>query len=123
MTKGELGVLNKVLHRTKIKPRPCNNSQKNNLQGSSDFDPQTEADRSAQKCIIGSLSKQYSNLKIIGEEGATDLENVPEEFIVANMDEEFLAQYKCPESFKGVSENELVVWVDPLDVSFTIKFL
>ena len=32
------------------------------------FDPQTEADRASQKCIIGSLLKIYPALNIIGEE-------------------------------------------------------
>ena len=32
------------------------------------FDPQTEADRASQKCIIGSLLKMYPTLQIIGEE-------------------------------------------------------
>ena len=35
---------------------------------SGQFDPQTEADRAAQKCIIGSLLKIYPTLQIIGEE-------------------------------------------------------
>jgi 3'(2'), 5'-bisphosphate nucleotidase len=81
-----------------------------------DFDPQTEADRSSQKCIIASLSKQYKNLKIIGEEGTTDLLGIiPDNFIVNHSDQNFLAQYKCPESFKSIEEKDLVVWVDPLD--------
>ena len=32
------------------------------------FDPQTQADRSAQDMIVGSLAKQYPTLKVIGEE-------------------------------------------------------
>lgn len=116
MSRGELGVVDKVLHLTSkniARPRP--NLQKF-LQGlNNDFDPQTEADRSSQKCIVASLLKQYSNLKIIGEEGTQDLSNVPPEFIVTEMDENFLSQYKCPESFKDITENDLVVWVDPLD--------
>jgi len=95
MSMGELGVVDKGLN--------------------SDYDPQTEADRSSQKCIIASLSKQYSNLKIIGEEGSQDLSNVPSSFIVDQMDQNFLAQYKCPDSLKNITENDLVVWVDPLD--------
>lgn len=35
---------------------------------SGQFDPQTEADRASQKCIIGSLLKTYPTLQIIGEE-------------------------------------------------------
>lgn len=30
---------------------------------------QTEADRSAQRCIVASLSKQFPDVTIIGEEG------------------------------------------------------
>ena len=31
-------------------------------------DPQTEADRRAQYCIVQSLQTKFSNLKIVGEE-------------------------------------------------------
>jgi 3'(2'), 5'-bisphosphate nucleotidase len=117
MARGELGVVDKVLKNlTNKKP---NNLQKNlkPFQGVSkdDFDPQTEADRSSQQCIIASLTKQYSNLKIIGEEGVMDLTNVPPEFIVDTSDTSFLADYKCPEQYKNIVENDLVIWVDPLD--------
>lgn len=120
MSRGELGVVDKVLHlTTKNNARPRPNLQKflQPLQSlnSDNSDPQTQADRSSQTCIIASLSKQYSNLKIIGEEGSQDLSNVPPEFIVTEMDQNFLSQYKCPESFKNIAENDLVVWVDPLD--------
>lgn len=115
MSRGELGVVDKVLKLTKH----SNNSQKllkQPFQGlNNDYDPQTEADRSSQQCIVASLTKQYSNLKIIGEEGATDLSNVPSQFLVTDYDNDFLSQYKCPESFKNITENDLVVWVDPLD--------
>lgn len=53
-------------------------------------------------------------MKIIGEEGASDLVNVPKEWIVTDLDQEFLQQ-KCPESLSNISENDLVIWVDPLD--------
>lgn len=51
MKKGELGIVDKGIN-----------------------DLQTEADRSAQRCIVASLSKLYPNVKIIGEEGV--LENI-----------------------------------------------
>lgn len=117
MSRGDLGTLNKVCASTitNVKQRSLQKFL-TPLQGTkNDFDPQTEADRSAQTCIIASLTKQYSNLKIIGEEGIQDLSNVPPEFLVQNLDESFLAQYKCPEYLKNVSEDDLVVWVDPLD--------
>lgn len=37
-------------------------------------DLQTEADRSAQRCIVASLSQQFPNLSIIGEEGSINSE-------------------------------------------------
>jgi 3'(2'), 5'-bisphosphate nucleotidase len=119
MARGELGVVDKVLLTSKAKAKPLNLHKFSNpftLQGqNNDFDPQTEADRSSQKCIIASLSKQYSNLKIIGEEGECDLNDIPPEFIVNEMNQEFLNKYKCPESLKNIAESDLVVWVDPLD--------
>lgn len=120
MARGELGVVDKVLKNlTNKKPSRPNNLPKilKPLQGVSkdDFDPQTEADRSSQQCIIASLTKQYSNLKIIGEEGVTDCSEVPAEFIVDSMDQKFLADFKCPEQYKNIAESDLVVWVDPLD--------
>lgn len=118
MSRGELGLVDKVV-RQKQSPRPSHYLKKflNTLQGvnNESYDPQTEADRSSQKCIIASLSKQYSNLKIIGEEGTMDLSNVEPEFIVNDLDQNFLSQYKCPESLKNIAESDLVVWVDPLD--------
>jgi 3'(2'), 5'-bisphosphate nucleotidase len=117
MARGELGVVDKVLKNlTQKKPSRPNKILKT-LQGESkdDFDPQTEADRSSQQCIVASLTKQYSNLKIIGEEGQQDLSNVPKEFIVESHDQNFLDSFKCPEAYKNISESDLVVWVDPLD--------
>lgn len=120
MTRGELGVVDKVYKNLmNQKPsRPILQKILKPLQGVSkdDFDPQTEADRSSQQCIIASLTKQYSNLKIIGEEGEEgDLSTVPPEFVVDSLDQKFLADYKCPEQYKNIAESDLVVWVDPLD--------
>lgn len=36
-------------------------------------DLQTEADRSAQRCIMASLQRLFPNVTIIGEEGKSDL--------------------------------------------------
>jgi 3'(2'), 5'-bisphosphate nucleotidase len=36
--------------------------------GKGEFDPQTIADRAAQKCIITSLQKKFPAIKIVGEE-------------------------------------------------------
>uniref|UniRef100_A0A1B6E0N3 3'(2'),5'-bisphosphate nucleotidase 1 n=1 Tax=Clastoptera arizonana TaxID=38151 RepID=A0A1B6E0N3_9HEMI len=90
MSKGDLGIIEKG---------------KNDLQ--------TEADRSAQQCIIGSLSKQFPNVTIIGEEGTSSCE-VPSDWIVVDTDPDVL-QYDCPVEYQYTSEKDVVVWVDPLD--------
>ncbi|XP_038206540.1 3'(2'),5'-bisphosphate nucleotidase 1 isoform X2 [Zerene cesonia] len=90
MSKGELGIVEK---------------------GKDDY--QTEADRSAQRCIIASLSAQYPQVNIIGEEDGN--ESQPSgEFLVLDSDSEILA-LECPKSLLGVKEEDIVVWVDPLD--------
>ncbi|XP_075147269.1 3'(2'),5'-bisphosphate nucleotidase 1 [Haematobia irritans] len=76
-------------------------------------DLQTEADRSAQRCIIASLSQAFPNIRIIGEEGCSDL-NVNKDWLVTQPDEDFLKQ-SCPKQWLEVNDEELVVWVDPLD--------
>lgn len=75
---------------------------------------QTQADRSAQQCIVASLANQFPNIKVIGEEGATDIKNVPSDWIITDADQEFLAK-KCPDNLKHVNESDVVIWVDPLD--------
>ncbi|CAH0678889.1 unnamed protein product [Chilo suppressalis] len=92
MSKGELGIVEK---------------------GKDDY--QTEADRSAQKCIIASLSAQYPKLCIIGEEDNPDNETeVPSDWLIVDADKEVLL-LNCPDSLLGVKEEDIVVWVDPLD--------
>ena len=39
-------------------------------------DLQTQADRSAQNCILASLAAQYPGLKVVGEEGELDMSQV-----------------------------------------------
>ncbi|XP_050675365.1 3'(2'),5'-bisphosphate nucleotidase 1 isoform X1 [Leptidea sinapis] len=90
MSKGELGIVEK---------------------GKDDY--QTEADRSAQRCIIASLSAQYPKINIIGEEDGNQIQD-SNEYLVMDSDQEILA-INCPESLKGVEEKDIVVWVDPLD--------
>ena len=53
-------------------------------------------------------------MKIIGEEGICDL-NVPSDWLVTDLDQDFLKDQKCPESLLNVLEDDLVIWVDPLD--------
>ncbi|KAL0869078.1 hypothetical protein ABMA27_007388 [Loxostege sticticalis] len=92
MSKGELGIVEK---------------------GKDDY--QTEADRSAQKCIIAALAAQYPKLSIIGEEDREENEpEVPSDWLVVDADKEVLA-LTCPADLQGVKEEDIVVWVDPLD--------
>jgi len=94
MNKGDLGIVEK---------------------GSGKNDLQTEADRSAQKCIVASLSKLFPDVTIIGEEGPTNItDEIPLDWIVKDMDESVLAK-KCPSEYLEVKPENIVVWVDPLD--------
>eukprot|EP00092_Neocalanus_flemingeri_P084183 GFUD01105715.1.p1 GENE.GFUD01105715.1~~GFUD01105715.1.p1 ORF type:complete len:316 (+),score=106.80 GFUD01105715.1:115-1062(+) len=92
MTKGNLGIVEKT--------------------GKDDL--QTQADRSAQDCIIASLAKQFPMLTVVGEEGEQDLTGVPAEWIVSVADPE-AAKVTCPDMYKDVAMEDLTVWVDPLD--------
>lgn len=69
MSRGDLGIVEKVRFQVCLCYVSYNFAF---LQGKNDL--QTEADRSAQRCIIVSLSQQYPNLKIIGEEGSCNSE-------------------------------------------------
>ncbi|KAM6914916.1 3'(2'),5'-bisphosphate nucleotidase 1 [Xenentodon cancila] len=76
-------------------------------------DLQTLADRLAQQSICASLSRHFPKITIIGEEDLP-AEKVQADLIENGQAEEIL-QKSCPEEFKEVEEEELVVWVDPLD--------
>ncbi|KAJ2953352.1 hypothetical protein O0L34_g942 [Tuta absoluta] len=92
MSKGELGIVEK---------------------GKDDY--QTEADRSAQKCIIASLTAQYPKLTIIGEEDALENEGETLSDWIANEADKEVLKLECPPDLHGVREEDVVVWVDPLD--------
>lgn len=77
-------------------------------------DLQTEADRSAQRCIVASLEKLFPEVTIIGEEGSCDTK-VPEDWLISDVNADFLEKNACPDALKQVKESELVIWVDPLD--------
>lgn len=91
MKKGELGIVEKGLN-----------------------DLQTEADRSAQECIMASLAKQFPGVTIIGEEEPRQGSKIPEDWIVSDVDGEVLKK-SCPPELEGVKEESVVIWVDPLD--------
>uniref|UniRef100_A0A3P8SI95 3'(2'),5'-bisphosphate nucleotidase 1 n=2 Tax=Amphiprion TaxID=80969 RepID=A0A3P8SI95_AMPPE len=76
-------------------------------------DLQTLADRLAQQSICASLSRRFPKITIIGEEELPD-EEVQEDLIENGQAEEIL-QKTCPAEYSGLTEEELVVWVDPLD--------
>jgi len=78
------------------------------------FDPQTEADRASQKCIIGSLLKIYPALNIIGEEEDIHPSELKDECIDDLYDAEVLSK-PCPEDLVAVKPDDVTIWVDPLD--------
>ncbi|PAV90496.1 hypothetical protein WR25_27149 [Diploscapter pachys] len=75
-------------------------------------DPQTEADRSAQYCIVNSLQSRFKNLQIIGEEDNT---SVSPHIETGYLSDVLKLDERCAESLRNIKEEELVVWVDPLD--------
>ncbi|KAK7906634.1 hypothetical protein WMY93_015246 [Mugilogobius chulae] len=76
-------------------------------------DLQTLADRLAQQSICASLSKRFPKVTIIGEEDVPS-EELREDLIETGQAEEIFEK-TCPAEFTDVKEEELVVWVDPLD--------
>ncbi|XP_039548864.1 3'(2'),5'-bisphosphate nucleotidase 1 isoform X1 [Pimephales promelas] len=76
-------------------------------------DLQTLADRLAQKSICASLSKSFPKVTIIGEEELPD-ESV-EEDLIEDGHSSLILQKSCPDQYASLKEEELVVWVDPLD--------
>ncbi|XP_064105658.1 3'(2'),5'-bisphosphate nucleotidase 1-like [Macrobrachium nipponense] len=76
-------------------------------------DLQTEADRAAQRCIISSLNKCFPKITIIGEEGEEETQNTGDK--VFDPDVMPAVNVKCPSELSSLAEEEIVVWVDPLD--------
>ena len=77
-------------------------------------DLQTEADRSAQTCIIESLTRQFPGVTIIGEEGASKICDVPPDWIIKDFDQNIL-KLKPPKHLENIEPKDVCVWVDPLD--------
>ena len=77
-------------------------------------DLQTQADRSAQNCILASLATQYPGLKVVGEEGELDMSQVETDWVVTTQDPEAL-KVSVPAQWADVRLEDLTVWVDPLD--------
>merc|ERR1711936_492112 len=78
-------------------------------------DLQTQADRSAQLCIVASLARQFPGLKVVGEEGEQDLSGVPADWIVSSSNKEAASNISCPPALATATLDQLTVWVDPLD--------
>ncbi|CAH2254131.1 3 (2),5 -bisphosphate nucleotidase 1 [Pelobates cultripes] len=76
-------------------------------------DLQTAADRLVQKSICASLARKFPQITLIGEEDLP-LEEVDEELFETGYSEEIL-KHTCPNQYSNIKEEDLVVWVDPLD--------
>ncbi|XP_067844980.1 3'(2'),5'-bisphosphate nucleotidase 1 [Heptranchias perlo] len=76
-------------------------------------DLQTKADRLVQLSICSSLARKFPKLTIIGEEDLPSQE-VDEDLIESGQSEEVL-KHSCPTQYNHIKEDEIVVWVDPLD--------
>ncbi|NXN73039.1 BPNT1 nucleotidase, partial [Himantopus himantopus] len=76
-------------------------------------DLQTKADRLVQMSICASLARKFPKVTIIGEEELPP-DEVTEELIEDGHCEEILKK-TCPAQYTGIKEEELVIWVDPLD--------
>ncbi|XP_078505929.1 3'(2'),5'-bisphosphate nucleotidase 1 isoform X2 [Lissotriton helveticus] len=76
-------------------------------------DLQTKADRVVQKSICTSLARKFPLLTIIGEEDLPS-SDVEEELIESGQYADILKRV-CPTKYSNIKEEELVVWVDPLD--------
>ncbi|XP_042885589.1 3'(2'),5'-bisphosphate nucleotidase 1-like [Penaeus japonicus] len=76
-------------------------------------DLQTEADRAAQRCIISSLNKCFPKITIIGEEGEDETKVASGSIFDPSTG--LLVEVACPPQLSSIAEEEVVVWVDPLD--------
>lgn len=77
-------------------------------------DYQTEADRTAQRMIVASLSKKFPKCTIVGEETLTEDGEADKRLIVNEFDENVL-NHTLPSEYQSVKEEDIVIWVDPLD--------
>lgn len=78
------------------------------LQGENDL--QTEADRSAQRCIVASFKNLYPNVHIVAEEVDKISQNldVPEDWLITDLDPKIL-ELECPKSLLNVTEDQVSV--------------
>lgn len=77
------------------------------------FDPQTEADRRAQHCIVASLMTRFPGITVIGEE-ELEKEKIEDRQIEMGDSQEVLG-VQCPPQYQDIDLKDVVVWVDPVD--------
>lgn len=80
--------------------------------GIQDF--QTEADRTAQRLIVASLTRAFPKCTIVGEENLDVDEEADRKLLSTSFDEEVLAKV-LPKEYEEVREEDITIWVDPLD--------
>jgi len=85
-------------------------------------DLQTRADRAAQLYIVSNLAKQFPKASIIGEESDESLaEDKDLESLISSANAEGTDQFPeiltkdVSDEIKSISEEDIVIWVDPLD--------
>ncbi|CAJ1368873.1 unnamed protein product [Effrenium voratum] len=85
--------------------------------GTGAFDPQTLADRQAQRCIVENLRQVYGMaLRVVGEEGELGTEEGDVEDIGMHRPDAHLLDDEWPSSADLLLPlSDLCVWVDPLD--------
>lgn len=77
-------------------------------------DYQTEADRVAQRMIVFSLMKRFPKVTIVGEEDLDEDKVADASLLVDTYDEEIL-KLELPYRYRNIKEEEITIWVDPLD--------
>eukprot|EP00118_Oscarella_pearsei_P004615 m.20025 g.20025 ORF g.20025 m.20025 type:complete len:134 (+) comp27956_c0_seq1:11-412(+) len=68
-------------------------------------DPQTEADRRSQRCIVASLKAQYPDVTVIGEEDLSPSAD-DSQLIVKAIDNDVL-KVECPPQYAGVKDKDV----------------
>lgn len=77
-------------------------------------DYQTEADRTAQRMIVASLAHKFPGCTIVGEEDLEEDKEADANLITDSFDEDVLTK-ELPAQYKEVKEEDITIWVDPLD--------
>lgn len=69
---------------------------------------QTEADRSAQRCIVASFQNLYPNVKVVAEEVDKISQNldVPKEWLITDLDPKILS-LECPQNLRNITEDQV----------------